>query len=383
MSKTNNLRLKIISDLGEFSKLRQPWNELVRQCSVDHAFMRHEWFECWLKDLGDIKSMLAMTLWSGSQMVAAAPLQIKIQKIRGLPHRVMSFMSSSITPRCNFIIHSSVNPEEFYRRLFKVGGWDLLLTQNLETDEPTTKRYIEYLNNCRRGNYDIEPGRLSPFQLLDTDWETYFNRLSKNHRKNIRVAFKRLEAAPSFAFEQYDDFGRVESLFDEMTRVSGASWKAQTGSDLLSNQKIAAFYKNFSRVGSPDGLWQIYMLKIDGRYAAFDYLLKHNNRLTGIRSDYANEFRHYYPGHLMKVSTIKDLCARETPWEYDMGGMAADYKLNYTEKIREHVHITASASGIYGHLLLFGKRRILPFVKKLRQPEESAPEIIAPAGESG
>jgi len=355
---------KIIRDFGEFQKLRDPWNELARNCEVDHAFMRHEWFECWIKHLGSQDNLRILTVWADGLMVGVAPLQIKQMKFKGIPFRTLSFMSSSVSPRCNFIVHTTCDAHRFFDKVFSVRGWDLIHTENLDLGLAITRSYLDYLESGLFKNHFVEPGRQSPFQIIDTEWEAYFGTLSKNHRKNIRVALRRLEEIGSYEFLEFESFEQAEQVIDQMVAISGSSWKSEFGSDLKSSPQIAAFYEDFSRVGSRDGLWKLYMLKIGDDHVAFDYLLKHGNCLTGIRSDYNPAYKEYMPGHLMKVATIKDLCSRGVPWEYDMGGMAAEYKKSYARNVREHVHITACSLKLYGQLLLFGKKSVLPLLKK-------------------
>ena len=336
--------------------------------------MRHEWFECWIRDLGSRENIAILTLWVDGQLMAVAPMQVARQKIKGLPLKAFTFLSSTISPRCNFIVHESVDKRRFFEELFRQKGWNLIITSNMEAAQQITKDYIDYLHSCRGGRFQIEPGRQSPYQIISENWDSYFNGLSKNHRKNLRKALKGLDEAASHSFEQYDEFEKLDGIFDEIVAVSGSSWKAELGSDMSSNSRISSFYKNFSRAGSKDGLWQLYTLKIDGKYVAFDYLLKHGKRLTGIRSDYHKDYRDYMPGHLMKIATIKDLCGRNEGWEYDMGGMAVEYKMRYADQMREHVNITAAGPGLYGSLLMFGKSRVLPFLKNIRKEKQPQPE---------
>jgi CelD/BcsL family acetyltransferase involved in cellulose biosynthesis len=168
-----------------------------------------------------------------------------------------------------------------------------------------------------------------------------------------------------------------------MIAISGASWKAQSSSDMLTNKPIADFYRDFSREAGNDGFWLLHMLKINDSYVAFDYYLKFGNRLTGIRSDYDMSFKDYMPGHLVKIATIKYICSTGEPWEYDMGGIASEYKLSYTNEVRNHIHIMAGSTGPYGHLLIMGKRKFWPMLKRLHIPafeHHEGDERSVPAG---
>jgi CelD/BcsL family acetyltransferase involved in cellulose biosynthesis len=373
-----SLSIKIISDLDEFANLKQPWNELAVASEADHAFMRHEWFECWIRNLGDPRAFCIPTLWADGQMVGAAPMRVVRQKIKNIPLNVLMFMSSTISPRCNFLVHPSADSGKLFEAVFGLRGWDIYRIENLETRLSITRDFIGFLD-ANRKKYESEPGRQSPYQIVNGNWDAYLEGLSKGHRKNIRAALKKIESAESHVVEEYDTFEALEQVFDQMVSISRASWKRETASDLDSNPRIRDFYRDFSKAGTPDGLWRAFFLKINGRYVAFDYVLRHNRRLTGIRSDYDMEFKNYMPGHLLKIAVFQNLCSLSEPWEYDMGGTAVDYKLHYANEIREHIIVTGGSGRPFGSLIMFGKMHIWPLVGKFRGHGVSESEADVPA----
>ena len=108
----------------------------------------------------------------------------------------------------------------------------------------------------------------------------------------------------------------------------------------------------------------MFALKIDGRYVAFDYMLKQEGRLTGIRADYDSDYKKLMPGHYLKTAILKDLINRDGIWEYDMGGDDAGYKLNWTDHSRQHLNIMKANNLFYGKMLIKAKK-MLPVLKSL------------------
>ena len=45
------LDIEILATREAFAALREEWNDLARRSTVDHAFMRHEWFTAWMDHL--------------------------------------------------------------------------------------------------------------------------------------------------------------------------------------------------------------------------------------------------------------------------------------------------------------------------------------------
>lgn len=361
-----------IRSFDEFLRLKEPWNELVGDSEVDHACMRHEWFHCWIKWLGRNSQTTIIAGWDGSQLIALAPLQTTRQRTGGIPVRVLSFLMSHITPRCNFIIHPAVVPTALFDEVFKQPGWDVMSLRSMLGDQKTTADFISYLEATRKGRFEIEQGKQSPFVVVEGDWDCYLAGLSKKHRKNINQGLNRIKKLPSYSFEKYHDYGCLEKLIPEILRISDRSWKGKMKTSISAVPNMAEFYKEFCFLGAPDNLWELRLLKSADQYIAFNFFLKHGDKLTGIRTDYDEEYRYYGPGQMMILFTLMELFESGRRWDFDMGGMAADFKLDWTDKTRDHIDILATSPGMRGDLLLFGKRKILPILKRLkrRRPQD-------------
>jgi hypothetical protein len=296
------LRTQLVRDLDAFAKLKQPWNELVTNTEVDHAYMRHEWFECWIKNLGRPRNLMIHTGWSEGQLAAIAPLQCGRQRFKGLPARTLSFLASGITPRCNFIVHESVKAQEFFEAIFRLPSYDLVYTMGMDADLCITHKYIEFLREHKTGKYAIEPGRRSPFLVTKTDWEEYRRLLPKQFRTNLNTGLNKLKrAADSYQVIKVTDYRGLADVFKQLVETSAKSWKGQTETDLKATPAQLSFFKEFSRKTSDQQLYEVWLLRIDDKLAAFEYYLKGNRKLSAIRTDFDMSFKRYSPGHSLKV----------------------------------------------------------------------------------
>lgn len=359
------VRFEIVNDFDRFLQMRQSWNELVASSEVDHAFMKHEWFECWIRNLGNLDNLMIPAAWLDGQLMAVAPMQIARERIKGFPVKVLCFLSSGISPRCNFIVHESFKEEDFFDYIFGLKGWDLIITRDIDSDLDITKAYIEYLNSHKM-KYKIEPGRMSPFLKTESSWDEYWRALSKSFRTNLNTGMNRLKKDNrTFNAYKVDDYETFDRILDRLVETSARSWKGEVGSDLRSTPELLSFYIDFSRKVSDMGLFELWVLEIDGRIAAFDYHLKGENALSLIRTDFDLEYKFYSPGNAIKLFLLKDLFNRPEVWEYDLGGQAVDYKAKWAHGVKEHHLITAGSSGIYGGLLMMGKLKVLPLMQRL------------------
>ena len=357
---------RTITNFTEFLRLKEAWNDLVRNTEVDHAFMRHEWFECWIKYLGDPGRISVITGWSNDQLVFIAPLQIVPTKVGGLPIKSLTFLMSHITPRCNFIVHPMCQADEIFNQVLHHPGWGLMNLRGMEEDKNVTRRFISFLEQKRSNRFEVEQARKSPYVIVEGNWNDYLSGLTRKHRKNINQGLNRISKLESCSLEKCNDYQGIEKVFDDVLGISDRSWKKAGGSSIGAVPNLSSFYREFCRLGEKDNLWELRLLRAENKYVAFNFFLKEGNRLSGIRTDYDDEYRYYGPGQIMILLTLRELFEDGRQWEFDMGGMASDFKLDWTDKTRNHIDIMATAPGYKGELLAFGKRKILPFVRRMR-----------------
>lgn len=366
-------RFEIVTTPDAFSALEPAWNELISNHPLDHAFMRHQWFACWLKHLARGGHMCFVTAWHGSRLVAAAPMQASHTKIKHIPARVLTFASSTITPRCNIITAPDYDHDRFYEYLFRLPGIDLIITPGLERDADATGNLCRFLNQTARPSA-VEIGRRSPFLTTGGTWDSFHDSLAKSFRTILRRGNNKLARTGETCCRKVEQYAELKRLLPELVDISAHSWKAGEATDLGSLPQVVAFLDDFSRLGEPDRLWELWVLYLNNRPIAFDYYLRGPSSLSLIRTDFHLDYKDLSPGNNIQQAVLRDLFDREGVWEYDMGGQAYDYKLKWTDKIRTHIDLWASGSRPWGKLLMFGKRRIIPFFR------ESIPDFASETG---
>lgn len=346
-----------ITDKEEFLGLKGAWNHLVRTTEVDHAFMRHEWFESLIEHLLPRVQLAVHTAWDHDRLVAIAPMHIVRQIRKKLPIKFLSFLTSSVTPRCNFIIDESIDPTPFFDSVFSTKGWDVAEFRSLEVDQPVTRTFIEYLKQGKQ--YVIEKGLQSPYDSIESDWETYLRGRSRKFRNTYRQSLNRLQSARSYEIISIEDFPGFDKHFDDMVSVSANSWKFEIGTDLKSMPEMAAFFKSFCRLTSKDNLFLSNVLKVNGEPIGFDFYLKFKNRLVVLRWDYDQEQKYYMPGIVLQNHTIKSRLDSGEDLEFDCSGLESKHKMEIVDCLRNHIDITIGNSSPYGRMLMLMKKRFM------------------------
>jgi len=352
------LRFAQITSFDDFMNLKAEWNRLVKSTDIDHAFMRHEWFESWIKNLMSEGKLAIHTGWDNNKLVAIAPLQITRQVRKRLPLRLLSFLRSSVTPRSNFIIDSAIDPTPFFDSVFSTKGWDVGELKALDSEVNITRIFINYLKQNKR--FVIEHGLQSPYEIIETDWNTYFKNRPNRFKNNFRSSNNRLNRAKSFEIIRIEDYETFAKYFDTIVDISAGSWKREVGTDLQSMPAMASFFKDFCRLASDDNLFLSNILILEGKPVAFDFYLKYRNRVVVLRWEYDQDFKYYKPGIVLQNNTIKTTLDSGRSLEFDCSGMASDHKREIVRDIRRHIDITVARPGLYGGLIIFLKKLMMP-----------------------
>ena len=239
------LVFKVITDRKEFDDLRDAWNALASRSTVDHAFMRHEWLTSWLDNLAPRGQLTVVTGWRNGQLAAAAPLHIVEAKRRRVKLKMLSFLQSAVTPRCNFIVDCTDSLEELFAQVVAVRGWNLAEFKSMALDCDVTERFIAFLRD--RGPVVVERGIASPYESLPKDWSDFEKSRSMGFRKRFRNSLNRCQKAGRFDILRLSTEADLDQHFDSLVQISRRSWKAQAGTDLGSTPAMAGF----PRSGAP------------------------------------------------------------------------------------------------------------------------------------
>jgi CelD/BcsL family acetyltransferase involved in cellulose biosynthesis len=262
---------------------------------------------------------------------------------------MLAFMKTGITPRCSFLIDPDEEPTAVFDGLWRIDGWDVAEFKSLVRDDPLTRRFLDHVKS--RGVCVVEPGSGSPYQTLPADWEQFEKTRSKGFRKRFRNSNNRCRKADGFELVKIETAAALDEVFDELLEVSRNSWKADGGTDLVTQSGMAEFFRAFARATEDEGLWVVYLMRLEGRAVAFDYYLRHRGRLVGLRWEYDQQYGYYMPGVVVHVAALKDLLASGGV-EYDLAGTDTDFKSGLVDSLREHVDVTFGHAGTKSRLLI-------------------------------
>lgn len=360
------VKTQVVGNFEDFLKLEQPWNELLSHTDVDHVYMKHQWFSEWIKAYKVEDTLSITTIWRDGQLVGAAPLHRKPLRFKKINARGITFLSSGVSPRCNFIAADNQALDDLIKAVLRLPRWDVLTNENMENDVAVTKYYIDFLKSPKNAySYYMEPGFQSLYLITEGSWENYWKSISRKWRANFkRYSLEKLKTVDSFEVNHIRSESDGAEFLPEMFNISRKSWKASEDSHLMKDSALGRLYSNFTPIGLRRGWIYIPNLKINGRYAGYIYFLHHNNRYVGIRAEFDEDFRSCSPGNNLHLGIIKELFNSGQKCEYDLGP-EAPYKQVLCNKIRKHITVMVGNKNIKGRWIIFTKNHIMPAWRKI------------------
>ena len=348
-----SFEVRVIQRREEFLSLAEAWNDLVGRATLRNSFHRHEWYRCWLEQIAPATQLRVVALAQAGRLVAAVPLHIVTHRRKGMPVRVLGFLQSGITPRSGLLVEHDDWCGPLLAAVDRTKGWDLAEFKAMELVHPTTRRLVAELG--RRGSVVAEAGMVSPYEELPDSWDAYYNARTNKIRQRFRGAHNRVHQHASVEVLRLTTYAELAPHFDSLLQVSAASWKGAEGTDMATVGQTAAFYRAYSELTDGRDAWIVYLLLLDGKPAAFMYLLRDGSHWVALRSDYDEAFSYHMPGVYLHKEVISDMTALAPPRIYDLVGWGTAFKSSLAREGRQLCDVTFGARHVGGRLLMLGK----------------------------
>jgi CelD/BcsL family acetyltransferase involved in cellulose biosynthesis len=359
------MEVRRIDRIEEFRALCRPWDELVGVSDLDAVFLRHAWFDAWIRAYAAEERLAIETLWRAGRLAAIAPLQRTTQSFRGVRVRALELLWSAVAPRSGWIATRDEDVAALLDGLLERDDWDVLVAPNWPTDAATGSALLDAVRRAGLAHQDV-PGFRSPFLRIRGTWDEYWAGLPRERRRYLtKKCTNRLEREGDHEFRRIDTAEALEAFVPEMYALSEKSWKAGISAELRPDSPVAQLLVGFARDGLEAGRVRVETLRLHDELIAFEYMLVGSGRHSVVRSDYDLAYRYFTPGNSLRLHVLQQLFA-EGATEYDLGGDPHPYKLEWCDTIRDHRTLTVANRTWRGRLVLGAKTVLLPALRRLR-----------------
>jgi CelD/BcsL family acetyltransferase involved in cellulose biosynthesis len=378
------LECDLVEREEEFLALREEWNRLAAAARVSSVFLRHEWFEAAWRWRCEEGALCVLCLRQGGRLVGAVPLLRRARTVRGIPIRVLEFLTVPDTQLCDVIAardaHEAVAAATFAALRGQVGGWDLLDLDYLPDGSPTLAVLA-----CEAAQHGWAPAVRTPHRNFHIDlapgWQAFYAGRSRRLKKANNLVANRLRKAFGNIELQWLRAGdldavALEQMMETVIAVSASSWKRETGLS-LDRRGPGAFIRALAAHAREQGWLSVWLLTLDGRAAAAEFQLIHDGQVYALRADYDEALREHSPGSYLNWKLIEALCESGLA-RYWMGPGANTYKLHWTEQNEVLHRAMVYGRTPRGRLLGLIERRLRPLAAAARhlfvRPDRGSPE---------
>ena len=363
---------------------------MQRRLRRPSPFLTHEWFDAawqWRKQDAQLHVLCCMR---GQDLVGVLPLLRPLPRqtssVEAGDSRTLKFLAVPDTQVCDVLAAdadrlpvASALADELVRRQRE---WDAIALRYLPDGTIALTELREALS--RHGlRCDVRQATQNPWIALDSSWETYYSSRSRRLKKATNLATNRLSKAGDIELRWLQpgegDTAEVDNQIDQITAISGRSWKTSTGNS-LDNFGPQAFVRRLSQHAHRMRCLSVWTLTLNKMPIAMELQLIDDGCVFALRSDFDAAYEAISPGSYLNRHMLARLFGRGLR-RYLMGPGENIYKYRWADEMEPVGMMT-----VYGHsmrgrwlaarelVLKPAARRIRDILRPARSREASQPE---------
>lgn len=167
---------------------------------------------------------------------------------------------------------------------------------------------------------------------------------SRNMRRNLRKARRRLERRGAVTFDVVAAPADVAGALEEGLAIEAAGWKGRAGTAIRSQAHTRRFYGQLARWAAARGTLRLCFLRVDGRAAAFEFLLHESARMYNLKGGFDEAFADASPGSLLLEQVLRH-AAEQAVSTYEFLGDRDAWKLHWTSTTRPRHEVQVFGDG--------------------------------------
>ncbi|MBA4313279.1 MAG: hypothetical protein C0417_11695 [Chlorobiaceae bacterium] len=313
-NRSSEYEIETLTTLEQLATIRTEWDSLVKQMPIVSPCITYEWLATWwicMKD--DDKELYVVVIKKSGTLIGIAPLMLvkdrflffKIRKIEFLSMSKYADSPSNIAVSIDFIIPN--NNDEIINTLIQFlknkFNWHFIRLNPVASDSPT----IENLKTATiKSGYKYNANVVFDNVILPiTDsWQNYFKSLSKNFRKHLNAAEKRLKEKYEITVELHTAKEELRLHMATLLDIEKRSWKWDIGIS-INSIVFCDFFNRLIDLGADSGMIQLWLLRVGNKYIAYDYNILFQNSVTSLKGSYDSDYHSYGPGNILLAKEIE------------------------------------------------------------------------------
>jgi CelD/BcsL family acetyltransferase involved in cellulose biosynthesis len=336
------LRIDVINNEEELSRIAEEWSDLLPQSQNDTIFLTFEWLSTWCKYFRDRKEVRVLIFRDEEgRFIGIAPLLFfKYRYSLFISLKFVEFIGTNHSDYLDFIVLKG-RESEFFESFFGYlkehsKEWDVLNLLDIPEHSTTLHRIAE-----SRLKYRSRIISLCPFMTLPEKWNSYLSSLSKKRRKNLQYYLSRLKREFSIQFGVVDENDMVQEKMEKLFSIHENRWRDKGWFGGFSDDRSVQFHKDIALKFLKKGWLRLYYLSLDEKIAAMLYAFKYNHKFMYYQAGFDPEYSRYSVATVLLVHCIEN-AFKEGMREFDFLRGNESYKYDWgSNQARKNIHCQA------------------------------------------
>jgi len=294
-----------VDDVWTFTRLRQPWNELLHASAANTPFLTWEWLHAWWTHLQGDAALRIFCVYAGDRLIAAAPFMVSPGRFEWLSRLEFLGTGHAGSDYLDVIVRDGYEAEALDALASALGSERLSLRLDHVPDISPSARLAARLES-QGWTSTVAPGGICPIiRLAGHTWDSYLATLGSAHRANVRRRLRALDQQFRTHFEQVTtEAGRAAALA-ALGDFHQRRFRAHGGSTAFCSPALRAFQDDATRQALDRGWLRMYVLRLNDAPAAVMYGFLYNRRFYFYQHGFDERYRACSLGLVLMALTIR------------------------------------------------------------------------------
>ena len=369
------LQLKTFT-LAELCEHADRWNDLWQRSEVRLPTTRAQGIKLWCQSFATDRAFTALVVESEGEFVAALPLvresAFKLFTVYRLPNNcTVSAGDLLVDPNCNVQRVTELLADEVCRLPATCAAFE-----NIAIESDRWQRFIAALDAQKR-QLHISPGHDVGVIDIFHDWKAYTKYWSRNHRRSLNRAGKKLEASGKVEVSRLVD-PSDEQLYETLEAcfvIEDAGWKGANGTSILQTSRLRDYYHLEAKWLRDEGMLDLWLLKLDDQIIAFDYTQLSKTTSFSHKISFDPKWEKCSPGRALQMYQLEQYHEDPAVALVDTLGVHCDVKAKWTTRTYKSSRCFAAVGSRWSNLMLKGFKLARRLAKAVGRAETIEPRI--------
>jgi len=312
-----DLSTQVITDAAAFLDLKPHWNELLDTSVSSTPFLTWEWLDAWWTHVRGNATRYAITVRSGSQLIAIAPLVMRPGRLALAPRLEFLGAGKAGADYLDLIVRANHEHEAIAEIASALNALQMPLWLDHLPPSALAEGLRPHLESAGWSAMDSSPDVCPVVELKGHAWESYLATLGASHRANYRRRRRALAAKFDLRFEPVVADQDRKVALDALRQFHVRRWQRDGPSATFADPALERFQDDFTRAALHAGWLRLYILRLNDVPAAVMYGFMGGDRFYFYQHGFDEQYAHYGVGLVLMGLTIR-AALEDGAAEFDM-----------------------------------------------------------------